>query len=78
MKTKENINRRGKASISSLNLIKKGCKGGGYHHRRNHRIGVLGVYSPYTQRCILGHIPNHCNPNNILVTHPIKIRLWLQ
>lgn len=43
MKTNNNISdRRGKASISSLNRIKKGCQVGRYPYHLNHRGGVVG------------------------------------
>ena len=79
-KTNNNIsNRRGRASISSLNRIKKGFPLGGGDNRCNTRIGVVGVSPTDIPRRGLGNQPCICPIDNLLVTDKsLKTQLiWL-
>lgn len=70
-------NRRGRASISSLNRIKRSPLVG-VDNRCNTRIGVVGVSPTDIPRRGLGYQPCICTNDNLLVTNSIKNQLiWL-
>ena len=74
MKTNNNTSiRRGRASISSLNRIKKSSPLGGGDNRGNTRIGVVGVSPTDIPRCGMGNQPNLRTDDNLLATHFIKL-----
>lgn len=74
MKTNNNIsNRRGRASISSLNRIKRvllWLVGG---NRGDTRIGVVGVSPTDTPRSGLDNKPYHLATDTLLVTYHLTI-----
>jgi len=51
---------------------KKGCKGGGNHHRSNNRNSGVGDSQTCNPRCGLGNIPHNRNTDNLLGINFLK------
>ncbi len=71
MKTNSHIKGQSEAQSLRFNQIKKGCKGGGYHHRSNNRNSGVGDGQTCNPRCGLGNIHYNRNNDNLLVIHPL-------